>query len=63
MSYTFLIVGAIIFAIYTWFTLWIIFSQNKKQREEDYPSVADDVDGDGMSDFTRFGNYKRKNTN
>ena len=38
MSIEFLIVGGIIFAVYVWFTLWIILSQNKKQRKENYPN-------------------------
>ena len=39
MSIEFLLVGGMIFAVYVWFTLWIILSQNKKQREENYPSI------------------------
>jgi len=39
MSIEFLLVGGVIFAVYVWFTLWIILSQNKKQREENYPSI------------------------
>jgi|TARA_B110000444_G_C18621616_1_gene492451 hypothetical protein len=38
MSITFLLVGGVIFAVYVWFTLWIILSQNKKQRKENYPN-------------------------
>jgi len=38
MSIEFLLVGGVIFAVYVWFTLWIILSQNKKQREENYPN-------------------------
>ena len=38
MSIEFLIVGGVIFAVYVWFTLWIILSQNKKQRKENYPN-------------------------
>lgn len=34
MSIGFFFVGAGIFAIYVWFTLWIIFDQSKKQRAE-----------------------------
>ena len=26
--------GAVFFSLYVWFTLWIIFDQNKKQRAE-----------------------------
>jgi hypothetical protein len=28
------LMGASFFALYVWFTLWIIFDQNRKQREE-----------------------------
>ena len=41
MSIGFLFVGGVIFAVYVWFTLWIILSQNKKQREENYPNKED----------------------
>ena len=41
MSIGFLFVGGVIFAIYVWFTLWIILSQNKKQRQENYPNKED----------------------
>ena len=34
MSSAFFIIGFCIFSLYIWFTLWIIFDQNKKQREE-----------------------------
>lgn len=56
MSLGFFIVGAVIFAIYVWFTLWIIVSQNKKQREENYPtqSLVDNIDMDGHGNYGRF---------
>lgn len=61
MSYTFFLVGGVIFAIYIWFTIWIIFSQNKKQREEDYPSIADSMDVDGHGNYGRIPNKQPKN--
>lgn len=39
MSITFFIVGAIIFAIYMFFTVWNIVYSSKKQREENYPNI------------------------
>ena len=55
MSFTFFIVGAVIFAIYIWFTIWIIFSQNKAQREENYPNF-DVMDEDGVGNYGRIPN-------
>tara|TARA_B100000085_G_scaffold118148_1_gene107593 strand:- start:673 stop:804 length:132 start_codon:yes stop_codon:yes gene_type:complete len=34
MSIGFFFMGAVFFSLYVWFTLWIIFDQNKKQRAE-----------------------------
>lgn len=34
MSSAFFIVGFCIFSLYIYFTLWMIFDQNKKQRQE-----------------------------
>jgi len=59
MSIGFFFVGAAIFAVYVWFTLWIIFDQNKKQREEDYPNV-DVMDMDGVGNYGRIPNKKPK---
>ena len=59
MSWGFFFVGAIIFVIYVWFTLWVIFSQNKKQREEDYPNI-DIMDMDGIGNYGRIPNKKPK---
>ena len=55
------IIGCVIFVTYAGFLLWIISSQSKKQRNENYPYI-DDVDSDGASDFTRFGNPDQKNS-
>ena len=59
MSLGFFFVGAVIFAIYTWFTIWIIFSQNKRQREENYPNI-DVMDEDGVGNYGRIPNKKPK---
>lgn len=34
MGWGFFFMGAFFFSIYVWFTLWIIYDQNRKQREE-----------------------------
>ena len=34
LGWGFFLMGASFFALYVWFTLWIIFDQNRKQREE-----------------------------
>ena len=39
MSIGFFIVGAIIFAIYMFFTIWNIVYSSKKQRKENYPNI------------------------
>lgn len=59
MSLGFFIVGAVIFILYAWFTLWIIFSQNKRQREEDYPDI-DVMDMDGGGNYGRIPNKKAR---
>ena len=53
MGTGFFAVGAIIFALYMYFTIWNIFNGSKKQREENSP-VADKTDMDGMGNFSRF---------
>lgn len=40
MSIGFFITGAIIFAIYMFFTIWNIFYSNKKQKKENYPNIG-----------------------
>jgi len=60
MSWGFFFVGAIIFAIYTAFTLWIIFNQSKKQREEGNGTHYDDVDMDGIGNYGRVPNKKTR---
>ncbi len=57
MSFGFFLVGAIIFSLYIYFTVWNIFYSSKKQREENYPSlknINDEMDSDGMGNYGRF---------
>ena len=63
MSTLFFIIGFCIFSLYIWFTLWIIFDQNKKQREEGNGTQGyyerhqpDAVDMDGIGNQGRFTN-------
>lgn len=60
MSLGFFFVGAIIFAVYVWFTLWIIFDQSKKQKAEGNGTRYDDVDMDGIGNYGRIPNKKPK---
>jgi phosphotransferase system glucose/maltose/N-acetylglucosamine-specific IIC component len=39
MSIGFFVIGAVIFAIYMFFTIWNILYSNKKQRDENYPNI------------------------
>jgi|TARA_Y100000385_G_C13086218_1_gene636478 hypothetical protein len=49
------IIGFIIFLIYVYFLIWNIFYGNKKQREENYYGrESDEIDTDGMGNFSRF---------
>tara|TARA_B110000211_G_C13527350_1_gene313559 strand:- start:254 stop:430 length:177 start_codon:yes stop_codon:yes gene_type:complete len=49
------IIGFVIFLFYVYFLIWNIFYSNKKQREENnYVPKSDEVDSDGMGNFTRF---------
>ncbi|MGB1370684.1 MAG: hypothetical protein ACPH4M_01655 [Flavobacteriaceae bacterium] len=51
------IIGFIIFVVYVYFLVWNIFYGTKKQREENnYSQEVDNIDSDGMGDFSRFGN-------
>ena len=58
--------GAVFFSLYVWVTLWMIFDQNKKQREEGNGTMGyyerhqpDDIDMDRMGKQGRF-NYRPK---
>ena len=61
MNVTMFIVGAVIFSIYIYFTIWNIFYGARKNREENYPGYYDrhGMDLDGMGNFSRFGSEKR----
>jgi|TARA_B110000967_G_scaffold125388_1_gene128175 uncharacterized membrane protein len=49
------IIGFIVFLFYVYFLVWNIFYSNKKQREENnYAGKSDEMDSDGMGNFTRF---------
>ena len=49
------IIGFVIFLFYVYFLIWNIFYSNKKQRDENnYPPKSDELDSDGMGNFTRF---------
>lgn len=51
------IIGFIIFVFYVYFLVWNIFYGTKKQREENnYSQEVDNIDSDGMGNFSRFGN-------
>lgn len=58
MSYTFFIVGAIIFIAYALLLFWIIFDQSRKQRAEGNGTVFDEVDMDGHGNYGRIPNKK-----
>ena len=53
MSFSMYIVGAAIFAVYMYFTIWNINNGSKKQ-EEARPTEYDVMDMDGMGNFSRF---------
>jgi len=54
MSIGFFLVGGVIFSVYVYFLIWNIFTSNKKQRQENYPRVADTIDMDGHGNWGRF---------
>ena len=54
MSLGFFVVGGIIFTFYVYFLIWNIFTSNRKQREENYPSKVDSIDMDGHGNWGRF---------
>lgn len=60
MSAGFFIVGGIIFSVYVYFLVWNIFTQNRKQRQENYPTFADNIDMDGHGNWGRFVPEKNK---
>ena len=60
MGLGFFIVGAVIFSAYVYFLIWSIFDSNKRQREENYPTLVDDMDMDGIGNYGRIPNKKPK---
>ena len=58
MSIEMFIVGAVLFALYLYFTIWNIMHNNKRQDEDNKSTgddkVFDEVDSDGMGNFSRF---------
>ena len=61
MSFVFFVVGFCIFSLYIYFTMWVIFDQNKKQREEGNGTQRyyerhqpDAIDMDGIGNQGRF---------
>jgi|TARA_B100001063_G_C16576306_1_gene458466 hypothetical protein len=64
MNIEMFIVGFVIFSGYLYFLIWNIITQNRKQRESNYPDIEDDsVDYDGMGNYGRFpekNNKKKK---
>ena len=71
MNLGFFIMGGLIFSVYIYFTIWNIFYGARKQREENYPNyydrhgrqpMADDMDMDGMGNFSRFPVNKERET-
>lgn len=54
MSVAMFIIGFIIFSAYCYFLIWNIYYSSKKQKEENYPNLIDDIDMDGMGNFSRF---------
>lgn len=55
MSLTFFLVGGIIFALYMYFTIWNIYNNGpSKNTNTDEMNKVDDIDSDGMGNFSRF---------
>ena len=58
MSIEMFIAGAVLFALYLYFTIWNILHNNNRQIEDNRyikdDKVFDEVDSDGMGNFSRF---------
>ena len=52
------------FALYIYLTIWNVTYNNKKQGQEDQSNRADlpidELDSDGMGNFSRFPNEEKK---
>ncbi|MFD1063717.1 hypothetical protein ACFQ1Q_10715 [Winogradskyella litorisediminis] len=53
MSKGFLLIGAIIFAIYIYFTFWNINNSHKKQKENHYPNLTEEEIFDEYNEANR----------
>ena len=61
MSILFFGVGFILFSIYLILLIWNIIYNSKKEKEENYPTLQDDViDMDGIGNQGRFPGEIRK---
>ena len=57
MGLSIFIIGFIIFVIYVYFLVYNVFFSTKKQSEENnFGQKVDNIDNDGMGNFSRFGN-------
>ena len=58
MSFEMFAVGAVLFAVYIYLTIWNVTHNNKKQGQEYESNKADlpidELDSDGMGNFSRF---------
>ena len=64
MSFEMFVVGAVLFALYIYLTIWNVIYNNKKQGQEDQSNRADlpidELDSDGMGNFSRFPKEEKK---
>ena len=57
MGLSIFIIGFIIFVIYVYFLVYNVFFSTKKQKvENNTGQKVDNIDNDGMGNFSRFGN-------
>ena len=55
MSLKFFLVGGVIFAVYMFLTIWNIYNGHKvDKKERQLDNQADQLDMDGMGNFSRF---------
>lgn len=58
MSIEMFLVGALLFALYIYFTIWNIIHNNRKQNDESSTiknnTTIDEMDSDGTGNFSRF---------
>ena len=64
MSVEMFLVGAILFALYIYFTTRNILRNNNKQNDENKSKkevpIVDEFDSDGMGNFSRFPKEKKE---